>query len=261
MDDSATIRVPDETEGVSAKILVVDDQPIVRSLQTKLLEQMGLQADSAENGVDALQKLAAGGFDLLITDCEMPRMDGYELAQAIRTGSQDYRDMPIIACTAHAIPEVTGKCLDAGMNSVLSKPMRFEELAGELRQALPGLQVLKQTTTECLLFDEQQFRRLSGGNTELRETLAESFLEDYRRSCSELAVTIEALDCEGCCEIAHRNKGACAVFGALELGAAFADMENLTQRKQASIGQLRSALECIERAGSQLTAEFATLNC
>jgi signal transduction histidine kinase/DNA-binding NarL/FixJ family response regulator len=257
LDDTAIIAVTRcNLEQQPGRVLVVDDHPVNRSLQARQLEQLGLIAESAYDGSDALEKLRSAPFDLLITDCEMPRMDGYELARTIRAGNDDIANIPIIACTAHALPEVAKNCMDAGMNAVLTKPMQLRELAQELRRALPTMQ---RTAVSQEIFDEQQLNMLTGTNEDLRQELVDSFLEDYRKSCVELTLAVERLDHDRCREIAHRNKGACAVFGAIELGEAFAEMETTARNRSAGAAPMQAALERIELAGNRLTDSLISL--
>jgi CheY-like chemotaxis protein len=108
-------------------ILIVDDSDINRIIAQHMLEGFGLTVSNAENGQDALHQLQKNTFDLILMDCEMPIMDGYEATIAIRTIQSHKMRTPIVALTADAFEENRKKCEEAGMDDFLSKPI-MEEL-------------------------------------------------------------------------------------------------------------------------------------
>jgi PAS domain S-box-containing protein len=116
--------------GFKERILVAEDNPINRKVALAQLGKMGYQADAVDNGAEALEALAHRRYDLVLMDCEMPIMDGYEATRCIRKSSNPH--IPIIAVTAHALPEDRERCLGAGMNDFLSKPVELEALAKTL---------------------------------------------------------------------------------------------------------------------------------
>lgn len=117
-----------------AKILVVEDNPTNVIIVKGLLQKFGIDAVVADNGSEALARLGAEQFDLVLMDCQMPVMDGYEATRRLRQSS----DIPVIALTAHAMREDEQKCLDAGMNGYLTKPIDPFSLNASLGQWLPG---------------------------------------------------------------------------------------------------------------------------
>lgn len=109
-----------ETEaGMSANILLVEDNQVNQTVARKLLQKQGCTVTIANDGVEALDKLYSGDFDLILMDCQMPIMDGFEATRKIR---QSGNDIPIIALTANAQNSDRDACLEAGMNDFLSKP-------------------------------------------------------------------------------------------------------------------------------------------
>jgi signal transduction histidine kinase/DNA-binding NarL/FixJ family response regulator len=116
-----------------AKILVVEDNPTNVIIVKGLLHKFGIDAEVADNGSDALDRLGAEDFDLVLMDCQMPVMDGYEATRRLRQSS----DIPVIALTAHAMREDEQKCLDAGMNDYLTKPIDPYSLNASLGRWLP----------------------------------------------------------------------------------------------------------------------------
>lgn len=118
-------------------ILVVEDNPINQTLVKTILAKLGYRHTLAGNGQQALDALDAGDFDLILMDCQMPVMDGYEATRIIRhreLGSG--RHIPILAVTAHALTGDRERCLEAGMDDYLAKPYRFEEIKQKIGQLL-----------------------------------------------------------------------------------------------------------------------------
>jgi signal transduction histidine kinase/CheY-like chemotaxis protein len=120
-------------------VLVVDDHPINRMVLLRQVNALGYAAETAENGVDALDKWSTGRFALLVTDCNMPEMNGYELARHIRDceARNGHAHTPVIACTANALGGEAEKCFEAGMDEYLSKPIELAQLRKALGRWLP----------------------------------------------------------------------------------------------------------------------------
>ncbi|MBK1640847.1 response regulator receiver protein [Chromatium okenii] len=119
-------------------ILIAEDNPTNQILLKMQLELLGYRVDIADNGVSAIAKWKAGTHDLLLTDLNMPGMDGMALARSIRAGEQEQGGyLPILALTAAVLPEVKAQCLAAGINDVLYKPITLTALQDRLVQWLP----------------------------------------------------------------------------------------------------------------------------
>ncbi|HEX5052364.1 MAG TPA: ATP-binding protein [Planctomycetota bacterium] len=118
------------------RILVVDDHDANRFLMRRMLESLGCVIDEAVDGMQAVQHIAEREFDLVIMDCCMPLMDGYEATKAVRNLGTEHGGVPIVALTANALPEDRQRCVDAGMDGYLSKPVRLAELQAELERFL-----------------------------------------------------------------------------------------------------------------------------
>ena len=122
-----------------ATILTVDDSPSVRQMVKLVLGSSGHSVTEACDGADGLAKAAAQKFDLVLTDLQMPEMDGFQLTAAIRERERQnpaVPRLPIIALTAHAMIDDRARCLAAGMDGYLSKPILAEELAREIDRGL-----------------------------------------------------------------------------------------------------------------------------
>jgi CheY-like chemotaxis protein len=110
------------------RILVVEDNPINQKVAARQLETLHLQADVVGSGKEALEMLQLADYDLVLMDCAMPEMNGYEATRAIRQMAGPVADIPIIAMTADAVTGARERCLDAGMNDYVSKPVKMDHL-------------------------------------------------------------------------------------------------------------------------------------
>ncbi|MBA2381090.1 MAG: response regulator [Chloroflexi bacterium] len=128
------------TEGrahTQARILLAEDNLVNQRIAVKMLERMGCRVDVASNGLLALEALGAIPYDLVLMDCQMPEMDGFAATRAIRLREGDGRRTPIVAMTANALAGDRERCLDAGMDGYLAKPVRPDDLAAEVSRWLP----------------------------------------------------------------------------------------------------------------------------
>lgn len=128
----------DELKGL--RVLVADDNKVNQMVVQGFLKRLGLTADLVSNGEEAVTKFTAADehYDLVLMDCEMPVMSGYEATSKIRRIEGSFRDtpVPIIALTAHCVPEYIDKCLASGMDSYLAKPININELRDALQQVV-----------------------------------------------------------------------------------------------------------------------------
>jgi two-component system sensor histidine kinase/response regulator len=120
----------------AVRILLAEDNIINQKVAVGLLNNIGYGADVANNGVEVLAALALRPYDLILMDCQMPELDGYETTQRIRANPES-GSMRIIAMTANAMRGESEKCLEAGMNDYLSKPVRLESLRDMLARWMP----------------------------------------------------------------------------------------------------------------------------
>ena len=129
----------DEARAEGSLVLAVDDHPVTRLVLVRQLNALGYAADSARDGAEALERWSTGGFALVVTDCEMPEMDGYDLARQIRAAEAraTRNRIPIIGCTASARGDETERAAAAGMDDFMLKPVTMQELAEVLQQWLP----------------------------------------------------------------------------------------------------------------------------
>jgi CheY-like chemotaxis protein len=119
------------------RLLLAEDNPTNQMLAQRLLAKLGHTVETVANGERALERLAQERFDAVLLDCQMPGLDGYEVTRRIRTGRVPGLDphVPIIALTASAMPEDRRKCIEAGMDDYVPKPLRPAEVSAALRRA------------------------------------------------------------------------------------------------------------------------------
>ncbi|MBI2514316.1 MAG: PAS domain S-box protein [Opitutae bacterium] len=221
--------------------LVAEDNEANRLVVRSLLEQLGHSCEIVEDGETALQALAAVRFDGVLMDCQMPRMDGYTATRKIRAGvAPGSERIPIIALTAYAMADDRAKCLAAGMDQYVSKPLR----AGELRTALAAcgfecadvVVAPKPAAAEwTTVLDEKQIAQLreipGRKHAQLLDELVALFRETTPEVLRELGVALPAKNAESVELLAHRLAGSCAHIGAFEMRAAALALERATRNR------------------------------
>lgn len=144
-----------ETVKRTGRILVAEDNMVNQQITLTILEKMGLEADAVMNGKEVLDALSEKDYDLILMDCQMPGMDGYEATNRIRESEAAGVRLPIIAITANAMKEDLDACVAAGMDAYLTKPLRADDLAVILNKWLPddlnctAGDVRRERTAEC----------------------------------------------------------------------------------------------------------------
>jgi signal transduction histidine kinase/ActR/RegA family two-component response regulator len=128
--------------GRPARVLVAEDNSVNQMVASAMLKRLGVQAEVVDNGLEAVAAMESGLYDLVLMDCRMPVMDGYEACRAIRSRETGSRHTPIIAMTASAIQGDRELCLAVGMDDYLAKPVRLQELSAMLRRWLPAREPL-----------------------------------------------------------------------------------------------------------------------
>ena len=190
----------------NTRVLVVEDDPINQKITYHQLLNLGVQVEVADSGAEALERLAAGRFDLILMDIQMPEMDGYSTTQEFRRREVGEQRTPVVALTAHALPSDRQRCLEAGMDEHLSKPVSSESLQEVLLRWV-SQEVLHPATQERL-------RELGARHgRDLLGEMAEIFLREVPDRVSQLGAALDENDQEGALFLAHSIKGSCNSLG------------------------------------------------
>jgi PAS domain S-box-containing protein len=228
-------RTPPTREQARAEgtlILVADDHITNRELLARQLAVLGYATDTAEDGAQALQLWQTGAYSLLLADCNMPVMDGYELARRVREieAKNTLKRTPIIACTANALRGEAENCLNAGMDGYLPKPVQLIELQKKIGAWLP---LPNQPSTEVLggeslpealpppdrrmALDRSALAVISGGDPAMEREILRDFRRINEADAAALKQAVENADLETIRRAAHRIKGASRMVGAAGL--------------------------------------------
>ncbi|OCQ94343.1 hypothetical protein BCD67_06720 [Oscillatoriales cyanobacterium USR001] len=226
-------------ENSQLKILVVEDHPVNQQVILAQLKVLGYEATAcADNGQEALKLLAKQDYDIVLMDGQMPVLDGYQATQELRRREKDRRTI-VIALTAHALPEDREKCLVAGMDDYLSKPVDLKELETLLKRWGGGKEGAREeelgnrekaenfSLTPSSPIDLDRLQKFSLGKVALKKRLLEAFIKTSLADVADLERAIAVNDYLIVEQRAHRLKGACANLGAQNLLYVAEKLENL----------------------------------
>ncbi|MBS1992756.1 MAG: AAA family ATPase [Cyanobacteria bacterium SZAS LIN-3] len=204
------------------RVLVAEDQAVNQKLALLQLRELECDAVAVNNGREAVEALEREHFDLVLMDCQMPEMDGFQATRAIRKSEPSDRHVPIIAMTAQAMAGDREDCLDAGMDDYISKPVTLKKLSEALQRVIQGSPVstakpkgrpLVEFSSDSI-FDREQYRsKMAEWSQSLdfdsATELMESCIDGIRVVLQELEKDVAAGDLTVCRATAHRLKGLC----------------------------------------------------
>ena len=251
-----------ETSRRKLRVLVAEDNTTNRIIAIKMIEKFGHVAEGAENGREAVESLRGMPYDIVLMDCQMPIMDGFEATRVIRDPGSRVRNprIPIIALTAHAMKGDRELCLEAGMDDYLSKPVNPQELSAALdRWSAHGSHsgVVAETGSSVAQggprdFDREGFLERTMGDRDLATEIAAAFLADAPATFAQLSAAIDSGDAEASRKFAHTLKGSSANMGGEKFSEIAARMESAG--KQRDSGALSKLLPDAEVAFQSLIA-------
>lgn len=250
-----------------AKVLVVDDNGINQAVACGMLGKYGIDADIANNGQEAIDLLTHTGYDLVFMDCQMPIMDGYTATQKIRDPNSRVKDhrIPVIAMTANAMIGDREKCLDAGMNGFLAKPVDSSQLQKQLQKwignKLIDVETYKNNCSKnsspaatdssseqnTIVFDYDAISERLMDDIDLIKTIIDAFLTDMPVQIQLLKGFITSGDIKQSVAQAHKIKGSSASVGAIALSAIACKIE-----KSENLDTLQNFYTDIEPAFEEL---------
>ena len=228
-----------QAEKEGTLVLLVDDHPTNRLLLSRQVKILGYAAESAENGTDALNKWMSGRFSMVVTDCNMPEMDGYELARRIRKieSVNACARTPILACTANALGGEAESCFAAGMDDYLAKPVKLKELLKKLDQWLPIPEAeaalaehsdpLAEATAAPI--DRAVLAEISGGDAAAERDILLDFRRVNDEDAAMLKQAVDKSDLPQVTRASHRIKGASKMIGAMPLASVCEHIEHASR--------------------------------
>ena len=262
-------------------LLVAEDNAVNQKLITRMLEKWGHVVTLAENGADAVDAWASGEFDMVLMDVQMPEMDGLTATGEIRKREKETRaHIPIMAMTAHAMEGDRRRCLDAGMDGYVSKPVKSAVLAEEIKRMIkahgigqgadtpPHDQAGDGDTVEMAApprnagpgeaIDIGRALEQVDGDRELLAEVVNIFMEDCPKMMSDIENALDRADPEALMRSAHAVKGCVGNFGASEALEVALALEQLGRRGSVEGGreifeELAAQVECVKSGLAGIT--------
>jgi len=245
---------PEARDGRSLRVLLAEDNTVNQRLTVRLLEKRGHTVTVVQDGTEALAALRRHTFDVILMDIQMPHLDGLETTQAIRAREQDTAThVPIVAMTAHAMQGDRERCLAAGMDGYVAKPLHPTELFEVIARltapaaSTPETPSAPEEEAQDILDRKTLWERVAGDADLLREII-ELFLADCPERLLELRAALTHQDCTALARAAHRLKGALGNISANNALAAVRRVET-----SARAGDVHAATEALARLENELT--------
>ncbi|MFZ3388415.1 response regulator [Buttiauxella gaviniae] len=239
---------------VALKVLIVDDHQTNRLLLSQQLSYLGHHVDIACDGVEAYELWCKNHYDLLITDCNMPRMNGYELVKRIR---QDENRKGKVHCkifgyTANTQTEEIERCKQAGMDDCLFKPIGLEELDARLEARASTTAVFHPHQN---VFDPDVIQQFTAGDHANTQRFLESYIHENRQDLEALRAQYPMADTSQLCQHIHKMKGAARIIGAQQVAALCQQLETLV-RDEDDERIINNSVEELVRATEKLELEI-----
>jgi CheY-like chemotaxis protein/HPt (histidine-containing phosphotransfer) domain-containing protein len=248
-------------------VLVVEDNPVNQLVAVGLLEALGYATETADDGAAALEVLSKGDFDLVLMDVQMPRMDGYAATRAIRAAEPPGTHLPVVAMTAAAVEGERDRCLAAGMDDFLTKPVDPAALTAALNQWFEGVaptdrgssvrpvtQEREDTGTGLELARLDELRDLDPGNTAYLDRAIGNFVKNTPVTFATIRDAVEAGDAPTLKQVSHKLAG-----GALNLGVTAAGRTAQQIELAADTGSTEGAVALLPRLEEALEQGRAAL--
>jgi signal transduction histidine kinase/DNA-binding response OmpR family regulator len=239
------------------KLLLVEDSPVNREVALILLGSWGHQLDTAEHGLHALEKLRQHTYDAVLMDCQMPEMDGYAATRAIRDPQSSVLDhhIPIIAMTANAMPGDRERCLEAGMNDYVGKPIDEAELLAALlrcahRNSTATTVESHAASSPKNAIPASEPASASDDEPYFPARLIQLFLKETENRLGDLTAAFERRDGDALQRIAHTIKGTAGNFRAQRLYELARDIESMARAGQieplqSPVAEIRSTFAAV----------------
>ncbi len=262
--DATGYQPPDLEQAATARavVLVAEDNPINQTVIRRMLTQRGYALEMADNGVEALALYQPDRHGLVLTDFHMPEMDGFGLTRAIRSAEEKTGEhVPIVALTADALPGTEQRCIEAGMDGYLTKPIESRLLVEALNRYLPQARALRrpvgslpaaniaptangwsQASIDPDIFDTNQLLENFAANDPEAMVFLGSFLSIAPKFIAATTAGLDAQDYTGARDAVHALKGAALSIGAARLGRLAADIQDLLDADDTDTAGLMAGL-------------------
>jgi signal transduction histidine kinase/DNA-binding response OmpR family regulator len=226
-----------ETRIMSGKvILVAEDNIVNQKVAVRQLQKLGYRADAVADGREALEALLRIPYDLVLMDCQMPEMDGYEATGEVRRREGTTKHTPIVAMTANALEGDREKCLAAGMDDYISKPVKQEELGRVLDRLLSANRIIEAAFQESMEapapVDLQRLSQALGDEPDELHEILDIYLAQMTRNLKELDIAITTGDGHLVELIAHNSGGTSANCGMIAVVASLRELETMGRDNQ-----------------------------
>ncbi|MGH2696758.1 MAG: response regulator [Actinomycetota bacterium] len=252
-----------------SRVLLAEDNPANRKLALAMLRKLGYAADAVTNGLEAIEAVERSPYDAVLMDCRMPAMDGFQATAEIRRREDSASRMPIIAMTADAMEGDRQKCLDAGMDDYVSKPVSFESLDAVLQRWVPSADAgMGPSPSDGHVEEEERsldpaiissLRQLQARREkEWMPRLISMFLEDAASTLERLRQAVKLEEQETITEGAHALAGTAASFGASRMGRLSGHLKTLGSQgrfesARATMAEIEAEFDLVSE---ELRAEF-----
>lgn len=203
------------------KILLAEDNAVNQKVLMRFINDAGYRLDAVINGIDAIKAVQREKYDIVLMDIQMPDMDGLTASLRIRELEGQAAEVPIVAITAHALMGDKEKCLRAGMNDYLSKPVNYKKLTSTIDHWLnikTDSLTDEEEPTDKALVNFEHFSNISLNNADFQKDLVQTFMNDTRERLSKLGDFIDMGEFEKAKSEAHTIKGASFSIGATIMG-------------------------------------------
>ena len=247
---SAAAPMPDGSAAAhSGTLLVVEDNAVNQRVIEAMLAKRGFTVECAGDGREALSMLDVREYALVFMDCQMPELDGYDATAAIRARETGSARLPIVALTAHAMKGDRDRCIAAGMDDYLSKPLRADQLDSVLERWLGAVAAARAAAPAApaelagALVDEARMRVFRDDYPEIIEQLVSLFVDGTPPLLDELRAGAERGDGDAVRRGAHKLKGSCQNIGAGFLATLAHDLERAGSAEPAELAGLERVFE------------------
>jgi two-component system sensor histidine kinase/response regulator len=219
-----------ETKKMSHKlILLAEDNVVNQKVAIRQLQKLGYRCDTVANGREAIEALSRIPYDLVLMDCQMPEMDGYEATMEIRQREGTAKHIPIVAMTAHALEGDREKCIASGMDDYITKPVKQEALKDALDRFLSGsiAEAINTVTAaaDTSPVDMERLREALGDDSDTVSKILTLYLNDMSKSLDQMEIALKSSDHAEIESIAHSCAGASAICGMTAVVALLRELE------------------------------------